>query len=220
MRIIIATLTAVAALATLAMLMGFPLDLWIATLFYDPARGAFPAATNPYLGMMRGRGYLAAVACLATVTAAIATWMLRRLQRVIPGRVVLFLVLSLALGPGVIVNGVLKEFWDRPRPIQVTQFGGNLTYVDWWNPRGGCDRNCSFVSGEVAAAAWMFAPAILAPAQWRAVAFAGAAIFTLVIAVTRVAAGAHFFSDVLLALLLMLLLIALLHRLIVGRARV
>ena len=38
-------------------------------------------------------------------------------------------------------------------------------------------------------------------------AFAGAAIFTVVISLSRMAAGAHFFTDVLFAVLLMLLLI-------------
>jgi membrane-associated PAP2 superfamily phosphatase len=218
-RIIIGTLAAIAALATLAMLLGVPLDLQLAGIFYDPAHGKFLAATNPYVGMVRDHGYTAAVACFATVIAAFITRVLRGPQRTIPGHVVLFLVLSLALGPGLIVNGIFKEFWDRPRPIQVTEFGGEWLYRDWWDPRGNCERNCSFVSGEAASAAWMFAPAMLAPPQWRAAAFAGAAIFTLVISVSRMAAGAHFFSDVLFAVLLMAALIAALHRFIFQRLR-
>jgi lipid A 4'-phosphatase len=219
-RIIIGTLAAIAALATLAMLMGMPLDLQIAQLFYDPAKGKFLAATNPYIGMVRDHGYTAAVACVATVVAALVTRMLRRPQRTIPGHVVLVLVLTLALGPGLIVNGIFKEFWDRPRPVQITQFGGEWPYRDWWDPRGSCVRNCSFVSGEAASAAWMFAPAMLAPPQWRAAAFIGATIFTVVISVSRMAAGAHFFTDVLFAVLLMAALIAVLHRFIFQRFRI
>jgi membrane-associated phospholipid phosphatase len=60
----------------------------------------------------------------------------------------------------------------------------------------------------------MFAPAMLAPTPWSVAAFAGAAIFTLVISVSRMAAGGHFFSDVLLAVLLMLILISIAHYLI------
>jgi membrane-associated phospholipid phosphatase len=106
------------------------------------------------------------------------------------------------------VNGILKDHWHRPRPVQVTEFGGDEAYVDWWNPRGTCEHNCSFVSGEASAAAWMFAPAMLAPPQWRIAAFAAASIFTLVISVSRMAAGGHFFTDVLFAVLLMLILLS------------
>ncbi len=214
MRVIIGALAAVAAMATLAMLMGLKLDLQIARLFYDPVQGRFLAATNPYVGLVRDHGYIALGTCVSVVIAAFVTRMLRRPQRVIPGRMVLFLVSTLALGPGLIVNGILKEHWHRPRPVHVTEFGGARAYVDWWNPRGTCERNCSFVSGEVASAAWMFAPAMLAPPQWRIAAFAAASVFTLVISVSRMAAGGHFFTDVLLAALLMTILIWGMYRVI------
>ena len=207
MRVIIGTLAGIAAVATLAMLMGLKLDLQIAQLFYDPAERRFLAASNPYVALVRDNGYIALVTCVSAVIAALVTRMLRRPQRIIPGRVVLFLVGTLALGPGLLVNGILKEYWHRPRPVQVVEFGGNRPYVDWWNPGGACERNCSFVSGEVSAAAWMFPPALLAPPQWRIAAFAAAAIFTAVISLSRMAAGAHFFTDMLFAVLLTLLLI-------------
>jgi membrane-associated PAP2 superfamily phosphatase len=206
-RVIIEALAGIAALATLAMLMGLPLDLQIARLFYDPASGRFLAASQPYVAMVRDNGLIALVTCVSLVVAAIVTRMLRRPSRVIPGRTVLFLVSTLALGPGLLVNGILKEHWHRPRPIHVTEFGGTMAYVDWWNPRGACQRNCSFVSGEASAASWMFAPALLAPAPWRIAAFAGAALFTFVISLSRMAAGGHFFSDVLFADLLTMILI-------------
>jgi membrane-associated PAP2 superfamily phosphatase len=207
-RVIIVGLASIAAIATLAMLMGLKLDLQIAQLFYDPVQGRFLAAANPTVALVRDNGLVALVTCVSAVVAALVTRLLRRPQRVIPGRVVLFLVSTLALGPGLLVNGILKDHWHRPRPVQVTEFGGDEAYVDWWNPHGTCEHNCSFVSGEASAAAWMFAPAMLAPPQWRIAAFAAASIFTLVISVSRMAAGGHFFTDVLFAVLLMLILLS------------
>ena len=166
-----------------------PLDLLIAQLFYDPSRQKFLAAVNPAVALMRDNGLVALVTCVGAVVAALATRLRRRPGWHIPGRAVLFLVSTLALGPGLLVNGILKDHWHRPRPVQVTQFGGDKNYVDWWNPGGGCARNCSFVSGETSSAAWMFAPAMLAPPQWRVAAYAGAAVFTAVIAFVRMAAG-------------------------------
>jgi hypothetical protein len=44
---------------------------------------------------------------------------------------------------GLLVNGVLKEHWGRPRTIDVAQFGGIEHFVAWWDPRGDCPKNCS-----------------------------------------------------------------------------
>jgi lipid A 4'-phosphatase len=60
----------------------------------------------------------------------------------------------------------------------------------------------------------MFAPAMLAPPQWRAAAFAGAATFTAVISLARMAAGGHFFTDVVFAVLLTMILLLIMHRVI------
>jgi membrane-associated PAP2 superfamily phosphatase len=213
-RVIIGTLAALAALATAAMLMGMPLDLAIASVFYDPDQKRFLAAINPYVGILRDNGLVAIITCVSAVIGALVTRMLRLPAQIIPGRVVVFLVSTLALGPGLIVNVGLKDHWHRPRPVHVTEFGGDKAYVDWWNPRGTCERNCSFVSGEASAAAWMVAPAMLAPPQWRVAALAGAGVFTVVISFARMASGAHFFTDVLFAVLLMMILITVMHRVV------
>jgi membrane-associated PAP2 superfamily phosphatase len=48
----------------------------------------------------------------------------------------LFLILAVALGPGLLVNGLLKPGWGRPRPRQVEQFGGPRAFQPWWQPGG------------------------------------------------------------------------------------
>jgi lipid A 4'-phosphatase len=35
-----------------------------------------------------------------------------------------FLALVLIIGPGLLANSTLKDNWGRPRPIQITEFGG------------------------------------------------------------------------------------------------
>ncbi len=39
-----------------------------------------------------------------------------------------YVIACMALGPGLITNGLLKEFWGRPRPKQVSDFGGQFEY--------------------------------------------------------------------------------------------
>ncbi len=114
---------------------------------------------------------------------------------------------------------VLKEYWGRYRPQVISQFSGTKPYTDWWI-LGDCRGNCSFVSGEVAAAAWMFAPAMLLPAPWRGIAVAVVAAYTAFVSFSRMAAGKHFLTDTLFAVLVVLAVLMLMHRLIMEpRAR-
>lgn len=212
MRVIIAVLAAVAAVVTVAMLMGVEVDLRVAQFFFDPSRNRFPGDSHS-VGIFREKGFVALATCGAAIIIAVVTRLLRK-KEVVSMRAVLFLVSTLVLGPGLLVNGILKEHWDRPRPAQVKQFGGKLDYVNWWDPRGTCTRNCSFVSGEVSSAAWMFAPAMLAPPQWQVAAYAAASVFTVIISVARMVPGRHFLTDALFATLLTLILIWGVHWLI------
>jgi lipid A 4'-phosphatase len=118
---------------------------------------------------------------------------------IMPTRAALFLVVSLVLGPGLLVNTVLKDHWGRPRPGMVTDFGGDMIFRPWWDLRGTCEGNCSFVSGESSSAVWLAAPALLVPLPWRYAAFAGVAVYAGAIAVMRLLLSGHFLSDVLFA---------------------
>ena len=131
------------------------------------------------------------------------------------GRSVLFLALGLALGPGLLVNVILKDNWRRPRPLQVQQFGGPLEFRPWYKTDGACVKNCSFVSGETSGAFWLVAPASLAPAPLRLPAVALALGVGVLTGVMRVAFGGHFPSDALFAGLFTLLLVAWLRKILI-----
>jgi membrane-associated phospholipid phosphatase len=109
---------------------------------------------------------------------------------------------------------MLKDHWGRPRPIDVTEFGGSEHFVPWWDPRGDCPNNCSFISGDVSAAAWTFALAALAPAPLRPLAYALAIIFTSAVAWLRIGMGGHFLSDSIFAAVITFLLVWVVHALI------
>jgi membrane-associated PAP2 superfamily phosphatase len=133
------------------------------------------------------------------------------------GRAALFLIATLALAPGLVVNGILKPYWPRPRPVQVMEFGGPQRFVAWWDPRGTCESNCSFVSGEASSAFWSLAPAALAPPPWRALAYGVAIVYGATMSTLRIAAGGHFFTDVVFAGVLTFLIIWLAYRLVYRR---
>ncbi len=145
-----------------------------------------------------------------------ALWLLRRwaaARLTAPsGRALVFLIASLVIGPGLIVNLGLKDHSHRPRPVHVTQFGGDEAFRPWDRFDGACKRNCSFASGEAASSFWMLAPALLAPPPFRAVAVAAAILYGVVTCVLRVLVGGHFLSDVLFGGLISALVVVALWR--------
>ena len=191
------------------------LDLKIAALFFDPASKRFVQNAYPWLGPIREAAMWLVTAFATPPVVAILLKVARpRAPMFMPGRAVLFLLATLALGPGLIVNAVLKEEWGRSRPIDVPQLGGAESFTPWWDPRGVCEKNCSFVSGDGAAAFWTVAPAVLAPPAWRPVAVGAALAFGAGVSVLRMAFGGHFLTDVVFAGVFMFLTIWLAHGLI------
>ena len=119
------------------------------------------------------------------------------------------------MAPGLLVNVVLKDHWGRPRPIDVDAIRRRPSIsCAWWDPRGDCPNNCSFVSGDVSGAFWTIAPAALAPPQWRALAYGAALALGAGMAAMRVMAGGHFVSDVIFAGVFTFLIIWIVHGLI------
>jgi len=125
------------------------------------------------------------------------------------GRALIFLIATMAIGPGLVVNLGMKDHLHRPRPIHVQEFGGPDEFRPWYRFDGACSRNCSFVSGEAAEGFWMVAPASLVPPPWRGLAIAAALAFGVGASVLRMAFGGHFLSDVVLGGLLTLLIVEL-----------
>jgi len=175
----------------------------------------FFAHIYPPFMLLRDIGlWVGAVIIIPVVAALLFKLLLPRRRLLMSGRAIVFLISTLALGPGLLANVVLKDHWGRPRPIDVAQFGGNQHFVAWWDPRGDCPGNCSFVSGDVSGAVWTIAPAALVPPQWRALAYGAALTLAAGMAALRLAAGAHFFTDVFFAGVFTFLIIWVVHGLI------
>jgi lipid A 4'-phosphatase len=190
-------------------------DIDIAALFYDPATRTFPALQGSWVEDARDAATLIITLLVAPAFLAILRKLVApRRPMLIGGRAALFLIVTLAIGPGVLANGILKEHWARMRPEDVTQLGGTQAFTPWWDPRGPCPENCSFIAGEPSGAFWTLAPAALTPPQWRALAYAAALAFGAAMGALRMAAGAHFFTDAAFAGVFMFLVIWTVHGLI------
>jgi membrane-associated PAP2 superfamily phosphatase len=188
------------------------LDLKLAALFFDSATRSFPLKLNTLAAIARDGAMWIAWALAAPAIVALIIKLARPDRPLlISGRAIIFLLVTLILSAGVLTNLTFKSYWGRPRPVVVTQFNGPDQFVPWWDPRGSCDRNCSFFSGEGATAFWTFAPAALAPPAWRPLAYGAATLFGVVTSALRMAFGGHFFTDVAAAALVTFLMVWLTH---------
>ena len=111
-------------------------------------------------------------------------------------RALTFLLVGLAAGPGLVVNWVFKDHWGRPRPRDVTQFGGSMDFMPALVPGGACERNCSFVAGHPSTVFWLAAFGFLLAGGRRYAVFTASALVGGVAGLGRVLQGGHFLSDV------------------------
>lgn len=110
-----------------------------------------------------------------------------------------FLAVALAafvVGPGLLVNGLFKTFWGRPRPVATDLFGGALPFVPAGQWSSECHHNCSFVSGEASTAFWLICLVPLFPRHLRPWALAAAIFIAVLTGGLRIAFGGHYLSDV------------------------
>jgi lipid A 4'-phosphatase len=192
------------------------LDIGLSSLFYRPDQGFFLDHALLVQLAYKGVPWLL-FAAIPALIAGLAWCSLSSAAQARRYRAWLaFALLSLALGPGLVGNTLLKEHWGRPRPEQIIQFGGSEEYVPAFLPSRECSHNCSFVSGHAAVGYWLIGGAWLWPRRrwhWRASGIAAGSLIGL----ARIAQGGHFFSDVLGAALVVWLCDELLYQFMVWR---
>ena len=175
------------------------IDLGVSALFYR-GHGVFSARGTPVGDFVRT---LVPRLILAGVAISIALWIFGRWRGAVfaglDGLRVTYLLSTLVIGPGLVVNAWLKSYSGRARPDEIVPFGGSAEYTPPLWIADACSRNCSFVSGHAAIAYWVTAYAFIAPKAWRSRIMAAALVFGSAVAAVRVMQGAHFVSDVLFA---------------------
>lgn len=171
------------------------LDLLVSSWFYNSQTPTdpWPLKQNAWVRVLFdyafafivGLGVLAfAVFTLSFSNSTIKRWRFKSL----------YLVLLIALGPGILVNLVVKDHWGRARPVHVREFGGTYDYTPPVMIAGTPDK--SFVCGHCSVGYAFFGLYFLSQ-NHKALLF----IITLGLGwgmgYTRMVAGGHFLSDVL-----------------------
>lgn len=172
-------------------------DLWATALFYDSKLGFVASYEEPWV-TLRKFLKVAGLGLALGFAATIAHRVLRGTYLwALDWRAIVYIVAVIAIGPGLVVNGVLKEHWGRARPSQTTDFGGAKTYSPPLVVADQCAGNCSFVSGD---AAWGFAFVSFGflgrSRRQRRLCFAGGLAFGTAMGLLRIAQGGHYLSDI------------------------
>lgn len=174
------------------------LDLVVSQWFYQPdgrfVLGQLPVITLIYSVFAKIHyGYLLILILLLALP-SLRLQLARRWQRPINRKPLVFLLLVLLAGPGLIVNIVLKDnSTSRARPSQIADFGGHKSFTPAFTVTDQCHHNCSFVSGHAAAGFYLIALSWVWPGRrW----FLIGTLTGFGVGLCRIIQGGHFLSDV------------------------
>ena len=171
--------------------------------------GKFNLVFDPFWRLIRAIGHEAPIYLMACVCIHMAWLMMfnpnKTLADISPPLVA---IISALLGPLLVVNLMLKEYWGRPRPFQTFFFGGDKPYVPPGDISNHCESNCSFVSGEAAAVFWVLALMFYFSGKNRTRCVIVTSILAAFFAMLRVGFGRHYISDVVMGGLISVSLVA------------
>jgi membrane-associated PAP2 superfamily phosphatase len=172
-------------------------DLGLEGSFYLPGPGWVYSDLNPWRGLYRFGVFPAFAVAAGSLVLLVAGFF--SVRAYVYRRCALFFLLLMLIGPGLLVNTVLKDHWGRPRPRQMQVFGGDRVFHQVWE-RGEGGKGMSFPSGHASAAFYLVAPFFVlrrSSRKWAGVALTAGLCYGLLMGVARMVQGGHFPSDVL-----------------------
>lgn len=184
------------------------LDLKISSFFYTPVigeNGHFVSDATTQFIFKYGEALGFAVGGLASLVFFLS-WFVRPFRTWQRGA--LALALTWILGAGLLINVTLKDHWGRPRPRQVTEFGGTHVFRPYYSPDFHTQESQkSFPSGHAATGFYYFSLVLVGLRYNKRYLFILGLVMSmglgLILSLCRIAQGGHFFSDTLFSALLM-----------------
>jgi lipid A 4'-phosphatase len=106
---------------------------------------------------------------------------------------IIYIWVSGAVTMLLVVNVLLKNTWGRARPNDVSYFNGFQDFTPWYKISDACPSNCSFVSGDSSVG---FLLVVFYFITKKNVFLYLGLILGSLLGFIRIAAGGHFFSDI------------------------
>jgi lipid A 4'-phosphatase len=125
-----------------------------------------------------------------------------------------YVVAVCIIGPWLLANELLKDNLGRARPRDVLAAPEQSLFTPPFVPSTACPTNCSFPAGDASAGYAFLAVALVLPRRRRLAGVAGAILLGTFYGGIRMLQGAHYFSDVIFAGLLMALVAVAVHWLV------
>lgn len=181
------------------------IDLAISHYFFDPTESFQTNAFYTFMydyGIIPGQLAFAASAILLFLSCFFRKW-----NQWYPSSLVM--VLTLAIGSGLITHAIFKDHWGRPRPKQVIEFGGIQPFRPYYEPNffHQPEPSKSFPCGHCTMGFYFFALALIGRQTGKKKLFYGALVFALLLgtllSLARIAQGGHFLTDTLASALIM-----------------
>ena len=198
-----------------ALFLFFPeLDIWVSGYFFDRVSHDWWLSDNPLVllsyEVFRVLPYYLIPIIIALFLSSIT---FRKISETKLRKVLVFLLVVLLVGPGLVVHKLFKDESGRARPQDVSFFSGEQQFTPPFIKSNQCSDNCSFVSGH-AAMGFFFIALSWAFNNPRWVFYGGATGF--IVGFGRVVQGAHWASDILFGFFLVLGSALLISRLMFG----
>lgn len=183
----------------------FDLDLKVALCFYDNQNEWLSGNVAPWVYFYKYGEMPAVLVAVSLILLFIFTFINKgffqnKIQNINYFRKqIIFMPLAYIIGPGIIVNSLLKGFWGRPRPRDIINFGGQYNFepvftIDLSSPGNAfCCGHCSIAFIFLA----FFFIFKNTNNKFAYIFFIVAIIFGVLMSIARIKSGAHFLSDAL-----------------------
>jgi lipid A 4'-phosphatase len=104
----------------------FNLDIQIQDHFFKVETGWFLKSSQPWLFLYDFGNLPALILSVASLILLSVSFFKLSLTKY--RKIFIFMTIVMAIGPGLLVNSILKDNWGRPRPRDIIEFGGNYNY--------------------------------------------------------------------------------------------
>ena len=206
-----------AFIAALLLFSAFPeLDIQFSAYFYDPVNHFYLAEAPVCHWIYKSVEIVSIIWTVLAILLLLVAWVRKKSSVRSITKHLIYLLTVLAIGPGLIVNVIMKDNWGRARPYAIQQFGGAAHFTPAFVISQECHHNCSFVSGHAAMGFYFIAFGFAFYSHKRLI-FLMSSFYGTMVGLIRIIQGGHFLSDVVFAFFIVYAVASLLYDIMLKR---